>query len=88
MNITCANCGIEINWQPTVVDGQVYCCLGCARGGPCTCDYSSLPRVGEFRAVVCVTRVIHLPPRGRRDSRAADRDGDRPDSQETGTQRN
>jgi hypothetical protein len=31
-----ANCGIEIRWRPTIVDGLPYCCLGCSRGGPCT----------------------------------------------------
>jgi len=66
VNPVCANCGIEINWQPTVVDGRTYCCLGCALGGPCSCDYSNLPRVGEFRAVVCYTSVIVLPARSRR----------------------
>ena len=39
----CATCDIEIHWQPTVVDGREYCCLGCSRGGPCTCDYANLP---------------------------------------------
>jgi hypothetical protein len=39
----CANCGILIRWLPTVVDGKTYCCLGCARGGPCECDYHHLP---------------------------------------------
>ncbi len=39
----CANCGIVIRWQPTIVDGKTYCCLGCARGGPCECDYENLP---------------------------------------------
>jgi len=41
--IYCANCGIEIRWQPTIVNGKTYCCLGCSRGGPCTCDYRNLP---------------------------------------------
>lgn len=44
VNPFCANCGIEIRWQPTIVDGKAYCCLGCAQGGPCTCDYSNLPQ--------------------------------------------
>jgi hypothetical protein len=39
----CANCDIVIEWGPTVVSGQAYCCIGCARGGPCCCDYSQLP---------------------------------------------
>jgi len=52
--LLCANCGIVIRWQPTVVDGQVYCCLGCSRGGPCTCDYSNLPQEGDSTAMVLV----------------------------------
>ena len=36
----CANCDIEFFWLPTVVQGSLYCCTGCAAGGPCTCDYS------------------------------------------------
>lgn len=74
MNPICTNCGIEITWQPTVVDGHTYCCLGCALGGPCSCDYSNLPKVGEFRAVVCRASVILLSSRsGRRRS-----DGEEP----------
>lgn len=48
----CANCGIAIHWQPTIVDGQAYCCLGCAQGGPCECDYDNLPRTGDVSAMV------------------------------------
>jgi len=36
----CANCDIDILWQPTVVEGKTFCCTGCAAGGPCSCDYS------------------------------------------------
>src|SRR5689334_13255540 len=36
----CANCEIEFFWPPTVVEDKVYCCSGCAGGGPCCCDYS------------------------------------------------
>jgi len=60
MEDICANCGIRIVWQPTIVDGSAYCCLGCAMGGPCTCDYSNLPSLGEFRAIACERRVIFL----------------------------
>jgi hypothetical protein len=51
----CANCGIEIRWQPTIVDGVAYCCLGCSRGGPCECDYSQLPRPKDHTAIVSFT---------------------------------
>ncbi|RMF32969.1 MAG: hypothetical protein D6759_07550 [Chloroflexi bacterium] len=48
----CANCGIPIRWEPTLVQGRPYCCTGCAQGGPCSCDYSRLPRRGEEAALV------------------------------------
>ena len=48
----CANCGIAIHWQATVVDGRTYCCLGCAQGGPCECDYDNLPRAEDVNAMV------------------------------------
>ncbi len=38
--LRCANCDIEIFWSPTIVQGKVFCCTGCAAGGPCSCDYS------------------------------------------------
>jgi hypothetical protein len=52
----CATCGIAVSWQPTVVGAATYCCLGCAEGGPCSCDYGRLPRAGEAAAL--------LAPRG------------------------
>jgi hypothetical protein len=48
----CANCGITIGWQPTIVDNKTYCCLGCAQGGPCECDYDNLPQPGVVKAMV------------------------------------
>jgi hypothetical protein len=48
----CANCDIEFFWSPTVVQGKVYCCSGCAAGGPCNCDYSL------YRSVT-ILGVIH-----------------------------
>jgi len=52
----CANCGIPFWWQPTVIDGRVYCCVGCSLGGPCTCDYEHLPTSSERLA------MVHFPP--------------------------
>ena len=54
MKTVCANCGIEFNWQPTIVDGVVYCCIGCSQGGPCTCDYSRLPQPDDPTALASV----------------------------------
>jgi hypothetical protein len=52
MSAHCANCGISIEWQPTIIEGRTYCCLGCSRGGPCECDYSRLPREADNAALV------------------------------------
>lgn len=49
--LVCINCGIVIRWQPTLVDGRAYCCLGCTQGGPCDCDYDNLPQPGEVNAM-------------------------------------
>jgi hypothetical protein len=58
---TCANCGIEIRWRPTIVDGVAYCCLGCSRGGPCECDYAQLPRTDDNTAIVPSIISAHEP---------------------------
>ncbi len=43
----CANCGLEIEWEPVVVEGVPYCCGGCALGGPCCCSYD-LPEAAQI----------------------------------------
>jgi hypothetical protein len=48
----CANCDIEFFWPPTAVQGKIYCCTGCAAGGPCNCDYSL------YRPVI-IMGVVH-----------------------------
>lgn len=59
--LICANCGIPIRWQPTVVDGKPFCCMGCAQGGPCECDYDHLP-MPEDNVSIVVRReqVVHV----------------------------
>ena len=54
MKMICANCGFEFNWQPTIVDGAVYCCIGCSQGGPCTCDYGNLPQPDDRTALASI----------------------------------
>jgi hypothetical protein len=51
----CANCDIEILWTPVYRQGVVYCCAGCAAGGPCSCDYSQYHSVN-------IAGVIHYRP--------------------------
>ncbi len=50
--LRCASCDIEILWPPVIVQGKTYCCTGCARGGPCSCDYS------QYHSVT-ISGVIH-----------------------------
>jgi len=38
----CDRCGMEYDWPGVEIDGRVYCCVGCASGGPCACDRTHL----------------------------------------------
>ena len=51
----CTTCGIVIRWQPTIVERKAYCCLGCANGGACECDYDNLPQHGATNPLVVQT---------------------------------
>jgi hypothetical protein len=33
----CDCCGMEYTWAGVAFGDRVYCCAGCASGGPCTC---------------------------------------------------
>lgn len=33
----CDRCGMEYTWPGVTVGSQIFCCAGCASGGPCTC---------------------------------------------------
>lgn len=33
----CDNCGMEYVGPGVTLGGNIYCCAGCAQGGPCTC---------------------------------------------------
>jgi hypothetical protein len=59
--MACINCGIVIRWQPTLVEGRTYCCLGCAQGGPCECDYDNLPQPGKVHAMTSGVPVNRPP---------------------------
>ena len=39
----CASCDIEVDRLPFIIKGLVYCCRGCAEGGPCVCSYVDDP---------------------------------------------
>ena len=51
-NLTCKTCGITIRWQATMIGSELFCCIGCAYGGPCTCDYDRLPHSDDHAALV------------------------------------
>jgi len=58
----CANCDILFDWQPTRVGQANYCCVGCAEGGPCCCDYDNLPRPTAEQPTL-TSPVGNRPPR-------------------------
>jgi hypothetical protein len=37
----CDRCGMEYTWAGVTVGDRVYCCSGCATGGPCTCGLAA-----------------------------------------------
>lgn len=41
----CANCAYLLDHPTLMVDGESFCCSGCARGGPCLCAYDQAPDV-------------------------------------------
>lgn len=51
-NPRCANCLEEIPWIPVYEDREVYCCDGCAMGGPCVCTYEGLPPKLNTRGIL------------------------------------
>ncbi len=67
MKMICANCGIEFDWEPTIVNGKTYCCIGCSEGGPCTCDYGNLPRPDDHTVLVSISqessKIMHIKER-------------------------
>ncbi|MEE8045796.1 MAG: 6-carboxytetrahydropterin synthase [Dehalococcoidia bacterium] len=46
-NHTCYNCFAEFSWEPTIHDGEEFCCAGCVEGGPCICTYEGTPKPVE-----------------------------------------
>ncbi|MCH7744945.1 MAG: 6-carboxytetrahydropterin synthase [Chloroflexi bacterium] len=45
----CANCFEEFRRPPVSYNGRMYCCEGCAHGGPCICTYDISPSGSEGR---------------------------------------
>lgn len=37
----CASCEGEITARPVYRTDEAYCCVGCAAGGPCVCNYEA-----------------------------------------------
>jgi hypothetical protein len=36
---SCASCQIQLGSEAILFAGGLYCCTGCAEGGPCICTY-------------------------------------------------
>ena len=69
MSQTCANCEELITGAPYQADGEAFCCVGCALGGPCQCTYSTVepmidtgaehaPAIAEERATYLATGTV------------------------------
>jgi hypothetical protein len=52
----CDNCGMEYEWAGVTVGNLVYCCTGCAAGGPCTCSVRTADPVVVTDSPVVVRR--------------------------------
>jgi hypothetical protein len=56
---TCYNCFAEFSWEPTIHDGEDFCCAGCVEGGPCICTYDRPPQPTEVE--LTPTAVVSEP---------------------------
>lgn len=36
---TCDSCKITLEGEPVSAGDSLFCCIGCAAGGPCVCTY-------------------------------------------------
>jgi hypothetical protein len=70
--LRCANCDIDILWPATVAQGKTYCCLGCAAGGPCTCDYSEYSSVNVSGVIYYGAEAKYALQRQRSEANEAD----------------
>ncbi len=48
----CDTCGMQFDWAGVTLGDLVYCCAGCARGGPCICGAPSQTVVAGGPTVV------------------------------------
>ena len=37
--VNCESCQIAVPGEPLRFEDRLYCCAGCAAGGPCVCTY-------------------------------------------------
>ena len=38
----CDRCGMSYDWHGVTIGDLVYCCTGCASGGPCICNRTTV----------------------------------------------
>jgi hypothetical protein len=41
----CDRCGMKYDWAGVTAGDHIYCCAGCANGGPCTCPRTAADTV-------------------------------------------
>ena len=62
----CANCFEEFRRPPVSYNGRMYCCEGCAHGGPCICTYEvsqSKPDGGQASGISSRTTPLEKSPK-------------------------
>jgi hypothetical protein len=56
----CANCEAVLIGTPFETEGAIFCCAGCAAGGPCQCTYmpEAPPALGAVTADSTATSSV------------------------------
>jgi hypothetical protein len=70
----CDTCGAAIPWTPVYHRDGVYCCGGCAQGGPCYCSYDLA--IGDHRPIRPLTREAAFAGVGATRERGTDWNGE------------
>jgi hypothetical protein len=60
----CDNCGLEYVGAGITVGGNIYCCAGCARGGPCICGGANTVVVNTGATVISGSDTVVVPDGG------------------------
>ncbi|MFZ2361300.1 MAG: hypothetical protein WA040_18305 [Anaerolineae bacterium] len=54
--VVCDGCGVEIAWAAFVLGDKTFCCVDCAEGRDCECDYppQESPTAGQQQPTLAV----------------------------------